>query len=536
MTTIQNNSRTPNSNTTGITGTTQAGPAPAAAAPPGEEEGVEALPADKADPAAVGPQAKKATPAQLQEVRSALAAATKDPGRFGRTSKEDSDKAASLLNQLPARDFNEAMRKAGEDPEGLQRMLGAMSPHYRDGLANRMRQTGLVEVQPAPGPAPPGIGPTPPRAPALLKDDPALPRPLRDLAFAQNEAAAQQYGKEFRAYREAYGKAVDATKTTGELRALGPMQPPQIPENNPTKSGVMDTTYSAAYRKARGVTEIDVKKQEKVANKIKKLTGKPVAGISLEGKFKFLAELKSGASVGVEVTAKRGADGTSSVGATAQGKAGPIEVELDHTGKVKGGLKAGPLKASIDTDGKVRAGVSVEGAGSIEVGEDGVELEYEEDDKRIELDGKSVVKLNAELTRDRFKGGAVVAGYGGALGLDRDKGVEVDVTLGDTLQISANARANGVGYGVALKREKEIGAVKVQAEVGGSVDFQGLDEETIRAFASDIKGDFYDAPELAAGKSWQKLRPDVRAHYEAIGWNEADWEKARAMKQVNALR
>jgi len=428
----------------------------------------------------------------------------------GSPSTEQADEAAMALIRLPNADYADSIKALAAQPGQLEKLLDRVSPQVRDGLVRRLSVAGVLHA--APAPAPPVVSPrapTPPPSPPIFKDDPALPKSLRQLAVDENVAKMPAFREQVAAYREQYGAAVDNAKSIAELRALGPMHPPQAPESLPTTTTTpADVKLNAKYQDARGLDVIDTKMTTKVADKIRGLSGHAVAGISVKVEGKAMVTLGNVSKVGLDLSVGRAADGTVSGGATGRGGIGSAEVAVDMVeGKVEGKVGAGGLDVTVNEDG---VEVESSSSGPSAYGDKPVEAKEAKGGVTITKTGGSV---SAEL-----------GGTGGGVAFDKDKGVTFE---GKLAGLGGKGTFNGDGMSYAMGIEKEFGTddFKVELEAEGEVGLQGVTKFDRDAFISTGVG-FFERPSELGQKSWNKLSPEKRTEYGLQAWTEKEWNTA----------
>lgn len=488
MTTTIANKRSPNS-TTPVTDTSATSkPAPAA----GGDDHVEDL--ATAQTKVTAAVVKRAPP-------ETVAAAEKlvDTSLQSSPSTEQADEAAMALIRLPNADYADSMKALAAQPGQLEKLLANVTPQVKDGLVRRLSIAGVLHA--APAPAPPVVSPrapTPPSSPTILKDDPSLPNSLRQLAVDENVAKMPAFREQVAAYREQYGAAVDNAKSIAELRALGPMHPPQAPEQLPSTKGLADTKLNVQYQHARSLDVPDNAMTAKVADKARVLTGHAVAGISFKAEAKGMVTLSGVAGAGLDVSVGRAADGTVSGGATVRGKVGSAEVAVDMVeGKVEGKLGASGLVES-SSDGPPGYGdqptASKEAKGGVTI-------------------TKTGAGINAEI-----------GGTGGGVSFDKDKGVTLE---GKVSGLGGKGTFNGDNMSFAMGIEKEFGTDDFKVEVEGEVEvgLQGVTKFDRDGFISTGVG-FFERPSEIGQKSWDKLSPEKRTEYGLQAWTEKEWNTA----------
>jgi hypothetical protein len=473
----------PVTNTPRPTATPNTAPTAPAAGPPTPPslDDAETLPTADASAASTAPEKR----APKNDVDAAVATARRaQMATF--ISGDGADAAALGLLRLPNADLKDAvLGLATANPEKFGQFLDAIDSGTRDHLVRRLEHSGVFSSTPAVQTPVPPRAPTPPPGPSLLKDDPSLPRQLRDLAQQKNLATTTAYVAAYEGYREQYGAAVDGAKSVAGLRALGPSAAPALPENLPTVSGkVSDTPDNHAFRKARGDNVDDVAMTTRVADKMRTLTGRSVAGMSftLEGKAMItLFGVGGGAAVGVT----RNSDGT---------------VDFDRKFSAEG--KVGDVAYKVD--------------------EDGVEIESSSKGP----DGTTSSGMVA-FGKDRVGVGAL----GNSVTVDNVKGLELEADFG---AMSGKAGFNGDNVSYSMKAGKEFGGdrAKIALEVEAGFVAQGITKADRDAFVSTSEVGFYDTPpELQRGKGWSTLPADIKADYQAQGWTEKEWSDAAVLKK-----
>ncbi len=412
--------------------------------------------------------------------------------------------AALQLLRLPNADLKDAViGLAGANSEKFGQLLAAVDDSTRDVLVRRLEHSGVLSSTAALATPVPPRAPTPPPGPSLLKDDPALPAPLRNLALQHNLATTRAYVEAYGVYREQYGAAVDGAKSVASLRAMGPAAGPALPSNLPAVgSRIQDSRANAAYREARGDTVSDVDMSTRVADKLRTLTGRPVAGISFTLEGKAMVTLSGVSGYGATVGITRHADGS-----------------VD--GKAAAHLSILGQEGSIDTDGTLSAEGHVGDVG-YKVDDDGVEVET----SSTGPDGSS---SSGMVTVGKHRVG--VGAMGSSITVDNGKGLELE---GDFGAVSGKAGFNGDNVSASMKVGHEFGTddTKLELEFEAGFVAQGVTRADRDAFVSTSDVGFYDTPpELQRGKNWSTLPADVKRAYVAQGWSEQEWADAASLKK-----
>ena len=418
----------------------------------------------------------------------------------------DGANAAVLgLLRLPNADLKDAVvGLAGANGEKFGQLLAAVDDSTRDVLVRRLEHGGVFSSTSALTTPVPPRAPTPPPGPSLVKFDPALPEPLRDLALQHNLAATRAYVEAYDVYREQYGAAVDGAKSVSSLRALGPGAGPALPSNLPAVgSRIEDSRANAAYRKARGDTVSDVDMSTRVADKLRTLTGRPVAGVSFTLEGKAMVTLSGVSGYGATVGITRNADGS-----------------VD--GKAAAHLSILGQEGSIDTDGTLSAEGHV-GDFGYKVDEDGVDVET----SSTGPDGNT---SSGMVTVGKHHVG--LGAMGSSVTVDNGKGLELE---GDFGAMSGKAGFNGDNVSASMKVGHEFGTDDTTLELELEAGFvaQGVTRADRDAFVSTSDVGFYDTPpELQRGKGWSSLPAAVKGDYVAQGWSEQEWADAAALTKT----
>jgi hypothetical protein len=235
------------------------------------------------------------------------------------------------LAALPAADCREVLA----DPGRLERILDTIDDDDRPLLLDVLVRKGVVDAQPAaPVSTTSPRAPRPPAAPALLRDDPTSAPALRRAVLEENLARVAHYQAHFAAYRDAYRDAVAAADDVGALRDLGPLVPSALPRDLPGVPLASDA--QRLYRDARGRAEHDPATMQAVADRLRRLGGRAIAGMSLtgEGEAALVLGENDGAriDVGGKVEASVAPDGTVDHHVVGAGKAalGPVAAGVEH--------------------------------------------------------------------------------------------------------------------------------------------------------------------------------------------------------------
>ncbi len=386
-----------------------------------------------------------------------------------------------VLAGLPVADFRNVIDEMSRAPH-LERVYRALRPSEQTTFVDLLARKGVVgfELARPPPPASPRA-PTPPSSPPILRDDPHLAQPLRDVIFIRNSTAVRQYNDDYAAYRACYQEAAQNTKSIGELRALGPISAPQTPEHAPGLS--YDDPSSIKYERLRGSNSADVRTAVVVADQARALTGRPVAGVSVGVEAKVMVTLAK-VGVGAEGSLRRTADGRTEAKGTPA-----VQVKVDGV-TIKATDDVFAVTAEIDrVKAKALSGPKDAGA-------------------EVLIDGN---------------GGSVVLG---------NKGVKLSATAAATT-VKAAFNGDSMEFGVAKEMEakNELGGIKL--ELGAFVGLQGVSNDDADAFVSTSEVGFFDAPpELARGKSWSALPTDTRADYEGLGWSAQEWAAALDLEKA----
>lgn len=326
----------------------------------------------------------------------------------------------ALLAKLPAADFREVAGEIAARPEKFAQLMQNAPEGLRDQLTRMMVAKGLVSAAPGAVPAPVGAkAPTPPAAPALLRDDVNAPPALRELILEENLRRVGDYRAQYAEYREAYGEAVDASGSVAALRALKPMAPSQLPDTMP--GAPIASAANKAYQEARGLQAADVDMNKVVADRASRLAGHDVMGISVKGELGLKVALGEHLKIGGKVEGAVGPDGEVEVEEGA-------EVAVEHS------------SVSVKTDGD-EFGIEVDGGvvgGGVSVGKDGVELHG---------------KLDGVTGKAKFNGDSMGFGVGveeeftfGSLHGDIEGGFEIELQGADGEQSRAFASTSEVGF------------------------------------------------------------------------------------------
>jgi hypothetical protein len=448
--------RTPTTSSPSTT-STAAPSAPKASVP----EDAEALPSTSSP----APNATKhATPEQAASATAAAKALTSS------SSSEQVDAATLKLVQLPNADFAAAMKSIAAEPGALEALLA--KSNNKDQLMQRLVSSGVLHTQPASLEPKPAKGPTPPPGPTLLKDDPSLPKSLRDLALKENLAKLPAYEKQHAAYAAQYKAAVDGAKSVAEVRAMGPPREPALPAMMPSTSGHIDHHVQDAWANARKGDGVDVIDKNYGQEKARELSGLPRTGLSLGLGAKVEVELNGASKFGLE---------------------GKLEDGKGSAAVIAG---AGPLSGSVDNEGKTE-----------------LELEFD------------AIKGKASDDGFEFEGGVVSAGF------DKEKGASIGVEVAG-VDVGGTYNGDKISYSVGVKKEVAIGDVKVGVELEGEVGIQGVTKADSDAFVSTSQVGFYDTPPELKTKSWAQLPADLKTAYVQQMWTEKEWNSARSLTLV----
>jgi hypothetical protein len=241
----------------------------------------------------------------------------------------------------------------------------------------------------------------------------------------------------------------------------------------------------------------------KIANKARELTGQPIAGLSLTASLKGAITI-AGHGVSAEVSASRTADGKTGVG---------------------GGVNVNGVGYAVDAEGKRTATVEKDGL-KVSAGDGGVDAQVSSKGP----DGSEIVagvKGSASGAEVRLE----VAGTGGAVGFDKDKGVVAEGKVGAFGGKSAIG-ANSASYAIVAgaSHQGELVSASVEAELG--MGLQGVTEADRDAFVSTSEVGFYDTPPELKTKSWAQLPADLKATYAQQMWTEKEWNSARSLTLV----
>ncbi len=410
----------------------------------------------------VAPAVKRMPASEFKAISTDLRRATNNE----RMQPENAAAVVDAMVKMPRADFKALVDELATDPVRMAKFAAALEqdPETKATFVSLLEKKGYVSVEPAQSPPVPGSprSPASPAGPAMLRDDPNLPTAIRQLVADEDISRAQSYKKDFDAYRKDYRAAVEGAATVGELRVLGPMAAPQSPEQLPGLTNLQDPN-NVKYQAARGLDVEDIDTRVLLADQMRRLTGRPVAGdmsFTLEGKLllKIGPPHTAAAIVGVEGAAR-------------------FEKGKDQ-----------------QVTGHVVRGVTVGGA-VVESGGNDVVAGYHGHDNA------AAVKVDAE-------GMAVIGNVGGFAGKVGLKGAEMSVGLG-------------------VNKSVDFGVGGVEAELIASVGFQGVTAQDSEAFVSTSQVGFFDKPpEIARGKSWSSLPEETRRTYEHQGWSDKEWSTA----------
>lgn len=499
--------------------------APTAGAPPEDDSDVEVL----GDGSTTTPTAAaRSTP---QEVKSAEDGALKAMDQ--RTIGADAADAALLgLIKLKNADLGEVVtRLATDKPEQFAALWSAAPESTRDTLLRRLSHAGVLSQTPPMTPPDGSVGPrapTPPTGPALFNDNADLPGPLRDAALQRNLTLVNDYKRQFQAYREEYRAAVDDAPSVAALRALGPMAQPALPENIPSTSrAYRNDSYNAAYLDARGRTVEDNEMQIHIADRVRMLTGRPVAGLSLSLKGSALVTLSGITSFGGSVGISRDAAGNISGSASASGSvtaAGmSVSGSVNHQGKVAGRIGGAAGDGSVSTDGEV-VNVGITNREPPRYGSS-------PDPTPGTAPAPDNVAVNVRVGAHHV--GASVGRGGKSLGVDIDNRTGLTIATGQG-PLSSTSTFNGDSISQMVRGELRMGDPEDAGFVfsaEATATAQGVTEVDRAGFVSTSDVGFYDTPpELEAGKKWSSLPSSTRMAYEAQGWTEAEWQSRKSLK------
>ncbi|HEY1097636.1 MAG TPA: hypothetical protein VGF99_01860 [Myxococcota bacterium] len=499
------NARSP-SNTASTSSTANSSKTTQTSAPPPADHDVETLPSPSTPST---PSTRRASPEEIAAAKSAAANVTDE------ASAED---AGVKLLRLPNADFAATIKDIASEPGRLEKILEKAPPQVKESVQRRLVRSGVLQpaVTPPSTPVPPKA-PQPPAAPVVLKDDASLPPVLRQLAADENTAKLEPWKKEQAAYREAYATAVDNTKSIAELRALGPMQAPNAPANQPSTTGAIGGPYNAQYEKARGTDVVDHEMMTRVADKGRELSGKPVAGLSFKVAGEAMFTLSDVSKFGVDVEVGRSASGRTETGITGHLGAGGAQVGVNDKGEFEGEVEVGDYKVAIDKDG---VAIDVKSDGPPTPGSSKTGHDKKGDDSATALGGVVVGKDKVGA-----KGG--MGGTEVGVAFSKEKGFEAELTMG-VVGGKGAFNVDQMSYGMKVGKKIDGGDYQVELAVEAEMSLQGVTKADRDAFVSASDIGFFTKPSPEVLKTpWAKLPDDVKKAFENQLWTEADWNKAR---------
>lgn len=374
--------------------------------------------------------------------------------------ERDAREAVSLLSQLPAREFNQALDTMS--PIARAQLLSEMDAETRKAFFRQGVQKGAIKEEPgAKAPAREG---SPPDKPALLRNEPSLSSEVRVAVLEENRARTAQYMKDFDGYVSRYSEAALKASSPLALRLMGPpvtefvLREPGRAGNDPTSLEQGSTHRARAARAAN----------DRISD---------FAGRTRAGTFSATAESKLEIEVfGSGVEASYGA-------------------KVSDAGKVSGKLKA---DAQVGLP-HVSLGIGADGKHFQEVGALGVRLRAE-DGKLSELETKLKnglgVMLTAEKTQFAFEKGFAT--------IDEKRG--------------------SYGGGVKLGYDREVSGAKLEASLKLGVIVQGVAPERLADIASmKNDGIWGPMPELDARTRWNELPHARRERLARDGWSYVNW-------------
>jgi hypothetical protein len=260
-----------------------------------------------------------------------------------------------LLEKLPPQDFAAVVGQMAADGR-LERLTDSLDAKGSARLMSLLESNGVVDAVPITQAKASPTAPQPPMPPHLVKVDAGAPPALRALAEEHNIAAAKAYRAAFDDYLVAYNTAVDDAKSVGALRALGPPTEPTLPASMP---GAPSASAQTSFREA-GVAVLDSDTMEHVANRIRELTGKPIAGSTFTLEASAFVKLADGLAVGGTAGASlspTGIDADSAAAAELTDSTGGIALDQDGTLTIEG--DAGVVDVGVDLNAE--DGVTVKG-------------------------------------------------------------------------------------------------------------------------------------------------------------------------------
>jgi hypothetical protein len=395
----------------------------------------------------------------------------------GFVSDADARACVDALRGLPGGDCALVWKAMGADSQ--RELIDNVDDSARGALLDALERAGVVERAPvAAHPLTTGLSDAlladpwgePPAAPRLHAPGDGLSTSLREAVRDNNVERARAYRAAYDAYLDDYKAKVVVPAGEGDvaaIRAAGPPAPMLLPAREP-----------GAPPGASSRDEVER------ADDWRKVADGAAALVDIYGPITRAVHHARGEMVAGELRFSLGAEAE----ILGVGLGVSRDYGQDGDGKLTVKAGGGPFFGEPGEDGGEKATFT---AGAVSVG--------------IEVDSAG----NRELTEV----GASAGAFG--VGADLKKGtakVEVGISHG----LKSSYGGDDLGVEVAAKVSAEFKPFLAPEEVEG-VFYRG--------------GGFFDAPpELGAGKRWDELSDERRAHLHRLGWSKAEWAAQRKRK------